>query len=213
MLRYCICGVTFNNRRRRRSHAQVETAHELRRGRGLKTLHFVYDYQSAETGRQTRPFRLGHGRWDACRGRAASMSSIHSSSNAGEKGRGGAAARLYSSHAPPLRLRQSARRRRQQWGFAGGILKIDPGCGGRGERGQRQSSHLRCNTMPRSRQGYCCTGVRMLLLRVNPPPPRCEQRWQFHIQVQVTLVRLPFDLLDYLDALTVCGCVAVTVGP
>lgn len=76
----------------------------------LKTLHFVHDNQSAETWRQTRPFRLGRGRWDACGGRAPSMSSIQAAVALRRQivgGRGGAAARLYSSHASPLRRRQS----------------------------------------------------------------------------------------------------------
>lgn len=80
------------------------------RVRRIETLHFVHDNQSADMWKQTQPFRPGCGRWDACGGRAASMSSIQAAvalrRRIGE-GRGGAAARLYSSHASPLRLRQS----------------------------------------------------------------------------------------------------------
>lgn len=46
---------------------------------GLKTLHFVHDNQSAKTWRQTRPFRLGRGRWDACGG-LSGVNELHSDS-------------------------------------------------------------------------------------------------------------------------------------
>lgn len=97
-----------------------------------------------------------------------------------------------------------ATRRRQRCDSAGGILKIDPGCGGRREGGQHQSSHLRCNTKPSSHQGHP--------LRRRPRDGRGRGRQDVTTsaenwaKVPVSYRgpghlgdRLPFDLSDHID--------------